>query len=372
MSKIDKLREERKDVIKDYSSKLPSNNYIKNIYSKDDNLNVLVSEIIEETKDTKSFILTPNKSLNTNELVPFKAGMYISVLLNIDGNYVSRAYSISSNPSYALKGNYRITIKRVDNGLVSNYMLDKTKVGDELIISRPTGEFYYNKNRDEKNVIAIAGGSGITPFISMAYETENNLSDYNLTVFYSVKKESDIIFKEEIANFNKKSKKVKFIINLTEEEKEGYNYGRINKDMLEPYIKEFNSIFMCGPKGLYKTMNDILSSYNIPKKCVHYENFASSYEPSTNKKYKLKLIMKGETKEIPCESGETLLVSMEKAGIKAPSLCRVGTCGFCRSILIEGKIKMVGASNLKDLGENDYIHPCVTYPESDIVIRIDI
>lgn len=372
MNKIEKLRQERKEVIKEYSAKKIDNHSNDILTSMKELQYVRVSEIIEETHDTKSFILVPDKEKGTFDLAPFKAGQYINVKIMIDNSFVTRAYSIASSPADALKNFYKITIKRVKDGFLSNYMLDDIKVNDTLEISKPAGEFYYNKNRDEKNVIAVAGGSGITPFISMAYAVLDNIEEFNLTVFYSVRKEEDIIFKKEIEAINKKSKKVQFIITLTKEKKKGYLNGHINKEMFEEYIKEFNTIFMCGPKGLYKTMNEILGFYNIPKKSVHYENFAALFEPSEKKKFKLKILMKGEVKEIPCKSDETLLVAMEREGIKAPSLCRVGTCGFCRSILIEGKIKMVGASQLKDLGENDYIHPCVTYPESDIIIKLDI
>ena len=129
---------------------------------------------------------------------------------------------------------------------------------------------------------------------------------------------------------------------------------------------------MCGPKEIYKTMNEILSEFNIPKKSVHYESFFVEYKPSEVAEYDLKVIMKNDFVITKCRSDETLLVSMERAGIKAPSMCRVGICGFCRSILLDGKIKMIGNNMKKAETLNDYFHPCVTYPESDIVIRLDI
>ena len=171
---------------------------------------------------------------------------------------------------------------------------------------------------------------------------------------------------------NKKSKNVKFIITLTQEENSNYLKGRINKEMIAEYLKEFNTIFMCGPKELYQAMNEILSEFHIPKKSVHFENFSTSYNALDKKEYELKVILKNDFVLTTCKSDETLLTSLEKAGIKAPSLCRVGMCGFCKSILLEGKIKMVGNNMSKAESEHDYIHPCVSYPESDIVLRLDI
>lgn len=126
----------------------------------------------------------------------FKAGQYISVKLNINEEYATRAYSLASSPAHAAKNIYRITVKRVRNGLVSNYLLDNIKVGDSLTISKPTGNFTYNSIRDEKNVIAIAGGSGITPFMSLALAIEDGLEDCDLTIFYSVRTYDDMLFKK--------------------------------------------------------------------------------------------------------------------------------------------------------------------------------
>ena len=372
-NKIESLRQERKNIIKSYSAKNIENTYIDSEVSKTKDIqHVIVSEIIDESSDTKSFILTSDSSKGTNELAMFKAGQYISVKLNINEEYATRAYSLASSPAHAAKNIYRITVKRVRNGLVSNYLLDNIKVGDSLTISKPTGNFTYNSIRDEKNVIAIAGGSGITPFMSLALAIEDGLEDCDLTIFYSVRTYDDMLFKKEIELLNKKSKRVKIHVVITREEKEGSIHGYINKDVLAPAIKEFNTVFMCGPKSLYKAMNTILSEFNIPRKSVHYENFYIDYNPSNIETYELKVILKNDFVLATCKSNVTLLESMEQAGIKAPSSCRVGVCGFCRSVLLEGKIKMIGSNMNKAVLDNDYIHPCVTYPESDIVLRLDI
>ena len=82
--------------------------------------------------------------------------------------------------------------------------------------------------------------------------------------------------------------------------------------------------------------------------------------------------MNGSDKKVECKSNETLLTAMERGGINAPSMCRVGVCGYCRSILVSGKIKTVGEKQVSTLSEHDYIHPCVSYPESNLVIKLDI
>ena len=371
--KIEKLKKERQEIIASASKKRPTDTYIdKEVAGISSIYHTVITDIKEETKDVKTFTLTADKTSDTLHLAPFKAGQYITIHVTIDDAPVTRAYSLSSAPSLVNKDIYKITIKRVENGLVSNYMLDNMKVGDKLDVSKPAGDFGYNPIKDEENVIAIAGGSGITPFMSLAHAILEGTYNCNLTVFYSVRTYDDIIFKREIEEINKKKRNVQFVITLTREEKEGYLNGHLTKEMLEPYIKEFNTVLMCGPKELYRSMNEILNEFNIPRKSVHYENFFVEYEPVEKKEYKLKVVMKDKVEEITCKNDETLLVAMERAGIKSPSLCRVGECGYCRSILLDGKVKMIGASLKKAEAENDYIHPCVSFPDSDIVLRLDI
>lgn len=372
-NKIAALKKTRKDIIKSFSDKPIIDKHIDSEVKKS-NLwqNVVVKEIIEENYDTKSFILVPDVESGTTNLQRFKAGQYISLKMNIQNEIVTRAYSLSSSPALAQKNMYRITIRRVKDGLVSNIMLDDVKVGDKFLVSKPMGELGYNKIRDEKNVICIAGGVGITPFMSLAKATIENLIDCDLTVIYSVKTYDDILFKQEIEEINKKNKNVKFVITLTKEEKEGYLHGYITEETLKPYIKEFNTILMCGSKSLYKTMNSILSEFNIPKNSVRYDICNVDYKPKKVETFDLKVILKNDFILTTCRSDENLLKAMENAGIKAPSLCRVGTCGYCKSILLEGKIKQVGANLTHAEENNDYIHPCVCYPESNIVLRLDI
>lgn len=372
-NKIEHLKKVRKDIANSYSARDLNDTHIDSyVESIPMWQNVVVKEIIQETEDTKSFILVPDKDRGTDDLLPFRAGQYVSLKIHIQDSFVTRAYSLSSSPALVAKNMYRITVKRVQDGLVSNIMLDEIKVGDILAVSRPMGELGYDKLRDEENVICVAGGVGVTPFISMALAAKDKLIDCNLTIIYSTKRYEDILFKKEIEEINKRCRNVKIVVTLTKEEKEGYLSGYITKAVLAPYIKEFNTVLMCGPKSLYKSMNDILDSFNIPKRCVRYDICSVDYKPKEVETFDLKVILKNDFVLTTCNSDETLLVAMEKAGIKAPSLCRVGTCGFCRSVLLEGKLKQIGGNMTKAEANNDYIHPCVSYPESNIVLRLDI
>ncbi len=124
-------------------------------------LQLKVAELIEETYSTRTFRLVARNGY----LPPFQAGQYINLFVNVDGLHTSRPYTISSSPRQV--GYYDITVKRMPGGLVSNYLMDRIKVGDELESSGPTGNFYYNPLFHGKKLCFIAGGAGVTPFVSM-------------------------------------------------------------------------------------------------------------------------------------------------------------------------------------------------------------
>lgn len=323
---------------------------------------VTVDEIIEENKNTKSFIL------KGENLAPFKAGQYISLKVEIDGKEYARPYTLTST----IKDDfYQITIQREKNGIVSNYMLDKVKVGDTFAISEPSGHFTYSKLRDAKEVVAIAGGSGITPFYAMAKSIVEGIEDFSLTIFYGAKKKEDIIFFEKMSELIFQSDKIKIIYVLSEENNPLYEHGLITKELIDKNTKkEQKSFFACGPLGLYEYMNEELKKYNYPKKYIRFSPNAPRIIERKVQNYNLTVIYQDQIEIIPCKSNETLLMSMEKAGIKAKSKCRVGVCGFCRSELLSGEVIMaVDDRRIADEKYN-FIHPCVTYPKSDITLKI--
>ncbi len=108
------------------------------------------------------------KSVDDKPLAYFRAGQYLSLKLAIGSSRVSRPYSISSSPTDALKGVCSVTVRTNPDGFAAGYILDELRVGDRIVSSGPQGNFYYEPLRDPKHIIAIAGGSGITPFLSMA------------------------------------------------------------------------------------------------------------------------------------------------------------------------------------------------------------
>ena len=189
-----------------------------------------IAEVIEhEGAGAKTFILRADKAAY------FRAGQYLSVYLEIGESKLTRPYSISSSPEWSKDGKYTITVRRTPNGFASDWILDNWKVGDEVTVSDGLGNFYYEELRDSENVIALAGGSGITPFLSMAYAIRDGIESFNLTILFGSRDENSILFKEELDAISAECDKVKVVHVLSEQKKKGYEHGFINADIIRKY-----------------------------------------------------------------------------------------------------------------------------------------
>lgn len=341
---------------------------------------MIISDIIfHEGADAKTFVF---KKADGSEAAFFRAGQYVSVLLKIDGSLVTRPYSICSSPIEAKQGIVKITVRNVKDGFAAPYMLENFKVGDEVIISGPEGTFYYEELRDAENVIALAGGSGITPFLSMAYAIRDGLEDFNLTILFGSRTEENILFKNELEAVANECDKIKVVNVLSDEKKKGYENGFINAKLIKKYAPEGKySIFMCGPEAMYRFAEKEIESLGIEKKFIRREllgvtkNVASLEDypkDAAGKVFDVKVII-GETEyNIKANADEPVLAAIEKAGIPAPSRCRSGECGWCRSKLVSGEAytpKENEGRRFTDI-EFGYIHPCASFPLSDMVIEV--
>lgn len=332
---------------------------------------------IKEWKNAKSFTLEPNPEKGTFRIAPYVAGQYLSLKLEIDGSKITRPYSISSGPIEAVKANaYTLTIKR-SGGFAAEWILDNWNVGTLVTASAPLGTFSHNPVRDAKHVIAIAGGSGITPFRAMASAIADGYDDYNLTILYGSRTPEDILFKADFDEFMARSEKIKVVHVLSDVEIPGYEHGFINAGIIAKYIPKEPpfSFFICGPKGLYDFIGGQLVQLHMPPKYIRYELFGSAKNAKASGEcYSLTVDIHGDKKSIPARADETILVALERAGIAAPSHCRSGVCGFCRSRLVCGEVVISPDNDGRRLADKKlgYIHPCATYPSSDLEIELQL
>lgn len=334
-----------------------------------------VSEIIEHGADAKTFVLTGEHP------APFRAGQYLSFRLTIGSSALTRPYSISSSPKWVQDGKYAVTIKRQMDGFASPWILDHWKTGDVVVASGPEGTFYYEPLRDTRRIVGLAGGCGITPFLSMAYAIRDGIEDFELTLLYGSRKECDILYHSELAEIAKTTDKVRIVNILSEERKEGFEYGFITAEQIRRACgEETCSIFLCGPAAMYAFVDKEIEKLGLERKYIRHELYPApaspvrfgEYPARAEQTYTLTVLLYGETKTIPMSSQETVLVALERAGIAAPSRCRGGECGFCRSRLASGDVFLPISLDHRRMADLDagYIHPCCTYPLGDLTIEI--
>lgn len=419
---------------------------------------------IDEHKncDAKTFTFVPDAKKGTDALAYFSAGQYISVFLEINGLKMTRAYSLSSSPRESLpnanenilcpkanlglrnenesdsernslsrnenkpadekSGFYQITVKSVGGGLVSSYILENWKVGTEVVLSAPEGSFSYVALRDAETVVGIAGGSGITPFLSMARSIQSVDEDFNLVLLYGNRNKDSILFKEELDEIQRKSEKIRVVYVLSDEKSSAENkfatenkfvaennvsasakkvsgnanelsaekksdsesvfeFGFINAELVKKYAPSSPySVFLAGPQAMYDFMDKELSKLNLERKYIRREMYGEIHGakrqenyPGTDKsEVTIKVTVCDEQKTAKGNPDDTILQILEKNGIAVPSRCRSGECGWCHSLLKSGKVFVPETLDYRrkaDLKYN-FIHPCCTFALSDLELDI--
>ncbi|MFX1501650.1 MAG: FAD-binding oxidoreductase [Promethearchaeota archaeon] len=348
-----------------------------------------VTDIKQLSKDTKLFRFVSARS--NKPLAPFRAGQYIGLMVDINGVKTSRPFSIVSSPNQIAY--YELGVKRKEGGFVSNYLLDNIKIGDILEATGPLGDLYYNRIFHETDLVFIAGGSGITPFISMLrYITEQNLK-LNVWLFYGCLTEEDILLRDILEDIQTRRPNIRIQYILSEPEKTWNGAcGYITKGMVLDAIKstENKFFYIVGNRAMYSFIQEQLEGLKIPKHRIIYELYGVPDDitevigwpkeiiSSKSVKATIDFIKGGkrvkEIIEVSCV--EPLLNSLEREkdlGLIINTGCRSGACALCRTKLKSGKIFIPPEVVIREIDqEYGYIHPCVSYPITDIHIDLTL
>ena len=322
---------------------------------------------------------------SSSHLPYFRAGQFLTLVINKDGSRINRPYSISSAPceTHGEAPYVEITVRKPKaDGFIADYLYDEVKPGDVFMGEVGLGEFHYDSIRDSRNVVAIAGGSGITPFVSMAKEIKNGREDFNLTILYGSVSEDDIVLKEEMEGCA--CDKVK-IVHVLSGENPGWKgeKGFISGDIIKKYSAPDTTYFICGPQVMYDFIRGELDRLAIPKRRVRFEVFGqvrdiTKFEgfPAEKKDEVYDLTVRIGVSEtvIPAKASESLAVALERAGLKIHTACRSGSCGFCRIKVLDGPFFVCPQNDGRRGADKDfnYVHACSTYPLGSMKIKINI
>ncbi len=348
---------------------------------------VKISEIRDRANNTKTYTLVPNLQKGTESLAYFSAGQYISVEVEINGRTFSRPYSICSSLKEAIQGKYEITVKSVSEGLVSNYIADNWQVGTELKVSSPQGNFDYVALRDAATVIGIAGGSGITPFLSMAKAIAEGSEDFSLILLYGSRNFEQILFRDELNELQQKCDRIKVVHVLSDENHEDCEKGFINQEIIQKYApKTEYSVFICGPQIMTNFVDAELKKMNILPKFIRHELFGEIHGATNQADYpdsnKLEKLAEGDRVKITItvhdkkqvvygKPDDTILQILEQNNVSVPSRCRSGECGWCHTFLKSGKVYIPKGMDYRRKADVKFgfIHPCCTFPLTDLELE---
>lgn len=330
-----------------------------------------VSAILPETPSARTVRLVSRRGY----LPPFQAGQYVNLFVQIDGVRTSRPYSISSSPTQV--GHWDLTIRRTAGGFVSNYLLDTVRVGDGLESSGPAGTFTYNPLFHDRDLVFLAGGSGITPFMSMIREVADRGLKRRIQLVYGSRSPDDVIFGRELELLAGRQENINVDVVISEPPA-GYvgRTGFLTADCLRDCLGEVEGkmFYLCGPEAMYSFCGAALAEMGVPGRRVRREVFGPPADVTRQPGWPSGLpadatfavTLEGGRK-ITARAGEPLMNSLEREGIVVPALCRTGECSLCRTRLISGQVYQPPGVLLRRSDRRfGYIHPCLAYPLSDL------
>lgn len=345
--------------------------------------NLVVKEIVPETKDAISIVFhQPENKVN------YKSGQFLTLITNIKGKDVRRAYSLCSSPY--VDEDLAVSVKRVDDGLMSNWLPDTVKAGDTIKVLEPMGHFTTVFDKDKKrHLIMFAGGSGITPMLSLIKSTLTQEPDSIVSLIYCNRDIDSIIFKDELAKWETNYQGRLHVIHVLDNAPmnwQGYS-GLLNPEMLKKLFERIpdwgmdkSTYLMCGPEGMMKNVETLLKEHNIPKEKIFKESFvqgtidkekkqAESSAPEEKKTREVTIRYDGSEYKIMVEPDRAILETALDQGIDLPFSCQSGLCTACRGKALSGKVKLDEEEGLSQSERDEgYVLTCVGHPMTDDVV----
>lgn len=349
-----------------------------------------IKEIRQETSDCVSVLFEMPENLQND--FRFNQGQSLTMRTTLNGKEIRRTYSICSCP---LDNEWRVAIKKVEGGLFSTFANEQLKTGDTLEVMPPVGSFYTTLTpTNNKNYLAVAAGSGITPVLSLIKTTLATEPKSSFTLIYGNKSRSSIIFFEELEGLkNKYMERFNLVHVLSRERTDApLNAGRIDKNKLVELGKLANynfydEFFVCGPEEMIFCVKNFLEEIGIDKKKIHFELFTTPGQNQKSKdkiqkkedsgpKSKIEIKLDGRSFEfdLSLNSDSTILDAALKQGVDLPFACKGGVCCTCKARLLEGTVKMDVHWGLEEEElKQGYILTCQSHPETEkVIVDFDI
>lgn len=345
-----------------------------------------VKDIVRETDECVSIEFDIPQVLK--EKYQFLPGQYLTLRKEINGEDIRRSYSICSGLN---DGKLCVAVKLVPEGRFSSYANQKMKVGEELDVMTPMGNFTTEITPEtDKSFVFFAAGSGITPILSLTKTILETSPESDVTLFFGNKGFDSVIFKEEIENLKNNFMNTFRVIHVFSRENIGnpLQKGRIDKEKVLKLKQALlagqliDEVFVCGPEPIIHAVTEAFKEIGLNDDQIHFELFTTpgakeeleNIEKPTAKEDNINanvvIILDGEETLLSLETdGESILEAGQKAGADLPFACKGGVCCTCKAKIIEGSAKMdVNYALEKDEVEAGYILTCQSHPTCDKLI----
>lgn len=339
-----------------------------------------------ETHDSMSFTFASAD----NQLFDFKPGQFVTLAVNIDDKTHYRAYSISSIPQ---QKQLRLTIKRVPDGLVSNWLVDNLNVGDTLSALNIAGQFNSTDCTHKSKLLFISAGCGITPVMSMAktmLAADN--SDVDIEFLHCARDKDNVIFHDEMTEMA--AQHTQFNVQLLLENSTGFSAqselahqtGMVNTEVVQTLYPDLDqrTIFLCGPVGFMKAVQAIAEQSGFDM--AHF--FQESFTPAADNAQQDALSNVTNTAEIDQETnvmfhvpdfsvaaevkqGTSLLDALEKHNVPVVGACRSGVCGSCKCKVTSGTVTSTSTETLTAAEiDQGFVLACSSTVQDDVAVAL--
>lgn len=343
-----------------------------------------VKDVRRETSDAVS--VSFDIPLTIQHEYQFKQGQYITIKLTVNGEEIRRSYSICSSP-YSEK-ELRVAVKEVKDGRASTLINRNWKAGDTVEVMTPMGNFSsVLSGNNKKHYVLFAGGSGITPMMSIIKSVLYIEKQSNITLIYANRDEDSVIFKadlEKLSSENSEKLKIVNVYDAPKTEVSDLQKGLLTVERVNAIIENFGGVnadeyFICGPGPMMENIKQALEGLKIAKEKIHIEYFsavadavakAEGVVTGADVTSEITVIQYGiETQLSLNTSGLTILDAAMEAGVDAPFSCKGAVCCTCRAKIIEGKVRMDNNFALTDAEvEEGFVLTCQAHPLTEKVV----
>lgn len=339
-----------------------------------------VTDVNKTIRDAVIVTLAPSHE-DEATFMDYKQGQYLTFRKEFDGEELRRSYSICAGKD---DGVLQVGIKRVDGGAFSTWVNEELKAGDVVEAMPPMGAFHTPIEPEKsKHYLGFAGGSGITPVLSILRTVLAREPKSEFTLVYANRNVASIMFREQLEDLKSKYMGRLSIIHILEQDAQDIELftGLVTEEKCDQLFHgwiDINSVdlaLICGPEPMMLGIRDALQKHGLSKEQIKFELFASAQTGRAKKRAVSKnaaqagdstdavVMLDGESRSFEMKRDQTILEASLENNMDAPHACKAGVCSTCKCRVLEGEVEMVTNHALEDYEvEKGYVLSCQSYP----------